>query len=255
MGILLYLFLIVVGLAFGSFVNCLVYRTNHNFSFWKGRSFCPQCKKLIAWFDNLPLLSFISLRGHCRHCRQKISLQYPLVELAGALLALLAGWQTGLQEPMALLFSLAIVFSFLAIFVSDILYYTIPDEAVIFGSLASLAYLFLTHSPLWLNHLAAGLLAAGFFFFLVRITREKGMGWGDVKLAGFLGLCLGPSKTIATVFLAFLTGALVGVILMVIGRKGMKDRLPFGPFLVVMGLLQFFWGQQTIAWYMEFIGF
>lgn len=198
-----------------------------------GRSFCPNCRKKIFWFDNIPLLSFVLLGGECRFCKKPINLRYFLVELTGGVLFVGIYFITVLKiiTFAEFVFLLAISGVLLSVFVSDFLYYTIPDEAVIFGTILSLLFLIL-HSPTLLpNYLAAATGAGLFFLFLVLITKKKGMGFGDVKLAGLMGLILGFPNVVWAIFGAFLSGAIVGVILLLSGRKKWKSQIAFGPFL------------------------
>ena len=206
-------FLFVLGLVVGSFLNVVIYRLNNGLSPLRGRSFCPRCKHQLAWGDNVPLLSFLLLRGKCRYCHSPISWQYPLVELATGILTVVV---------LHTSFNLLLTYALIAIFVSDLLYYTIPDEIV--WPMIGLSFLI---SP----NLLPGLGAAGFFLSLVLLTHSRGMGMGDVKLAGLMGLALGWPKISVAILLAFLTGATVGVILVLMGKKGLKSRIPFGPFL------------------------
>jgi len=236
MEILQIVFLFTVGVCFGSFVNCVVYRLNHNLSPLRGRSICPKCKHQLAWSDNIPLLSFALLKGKCRYCHSPISWQYPIVELTAGTLALLI---FNLQFPIyKLIFNLLIMYCLLAIFVSDLRYMTIPDKVVYPAIFLSLLYsLFFIRDSVFL---ISGLGTAGFFYFLVLVTKGRGMGLGDVKLAGLMGLILGWPKIAVALFLAFLTGAVVGVILILLGKKRFGEHIPFGPFLAGSTLITLF---------------
>lgn len=236
----------ILGLLLGSFLNCLVYRLNEardwrNFFF--GRSYCPKCKKNLRWFDNLPLFSFLFLKGRCRWCRSPISWQYPLVELTTGILSVIV-YYLSVGSIVNLIFNLIIVYALIGIFLSDLLYRTIPDQ-IVYSALA-IALLWLIVNQQWLSILS-GLGAALFFLLLVLLTRWQGMGLGDVKLAGLMGLILGFPKIIVALYLAFLTGALVGVILILTKRKRWKSEIPFGPFLVLATFIAFFWGEKI--WY------
>ncbi len=243
--------LFLVGLAFGSFLNCLVYRFNHGLSPIGGRSFCPRCKHQLSWQDNIPLLSFFLLHGRCRYCHSPISWQYPSLELATALVTPLTVYfsvRHGQSEPIVILFWLLISWGLLAIFASDFLYQTIPDEVVYSLVFFALLYLiFYQPSSFWL-HLLSSLVAAGFFWVLVVLTRGRGMGLGDVKLAGLMGLILGWPGIVIALYLAFLTGALVGVILVLMGKKRFGQHLPFGPFLATATWVTIFWQDSILAW-------
>lgn len=229
-----------MGLSVGSFLNCWVYRLNHGLSVVRGRSFCPRCRHKLSWLDNIPLLSFILLRGRCRHCRSSIASYYPLVELAAGLLTVLV-----ISYQLSVI-SLIVAYLLLAIFVSDWLYQTIPDQIVFPAVGLAIFYLILNTQYSILNTFLSGLAAAGFFWSLVVLTKGKGMGTGDVKLAALMGLLLGWPKIILAIALAFLTGAIMGVILVLKGKKTMASQIAFGPFLVVATFVGLFWGERII---------
>ena len=251
MVILQSIFLFVFGLCVGSFLNCVIYRLNHKLSPLWGRSFCPKCKHKLAWFDNIPLLSFVLLRGKCRYCRSPISWQYPIVELATGMLTLFVVYHILIYDILTLIFYLLITYALIAIFVSDLLYTTIPDKIVFPSLLISFIYLVLQSPNILISNILISLITAGFFYFLVLITRGRGMGIGDVKLVALMGLVLGWPKIVVALFLAFLTGALIGVILVIMGEKRLSSHIPFGPFLTAATLISLFWGGLIWQWYLE----
>ncbi|HUS60072.1 MAG TPA: prepilin peptidase [Nevskiaceae bacterium] len=241
---MIWLFIFIFGLCVGSFLNVVVYRLNHNLSPFRGRSVCPKCKHKLAWHDNIPLFSFILLRGKCRYCHSPISWQYPLVELAAGILTVVV-----YQLSVDLIFNLLITYVLIAIFVSDLRYMTIPDKVVYPAIFLSLVYsLFGLHDS---KFILSGLGAAGFFLILVLITRSRGMGVGDVKLAGLMGLLLGWPRIVVALFLAFLTGSVVGVILILLGKKRFGEHIPFGPFLAGGTWVALFWGWVIWQWYWQ----
>ncbi|MBI4999389.1 prepilin peptidase [Candidatus Gottesmanbacteria bacterium] len=235
MDLLTLIFIFTLGLCIGSFLNVLIYRLPRSLPI-TGRSFCPKCQKKISWHDNIPLLSFILLRGRCRHCHSPISWQYPLVELATGIFTIF-NFQFSIFNEFSifqLLFDLLIVYALIVIFFTDLRYEIIPDQIVYPAILISLIYNFLSYFPfteVFWGYLLTGFGAAGFFLFLYFLTRKKGMGLGDVKLAALMGLFLGFPKIIIALYLAFLTGAVIGVILVLIGKKKFGEQIPFGPFL------------------------
>ncbi|MCJ7804855.1 prepilin peptidase [Patescibacteria group bacterium] len=233
----------IFGLLLGSFLNCLVYRLNEakNWSqFFFGRSYCPKCKKKLAWFDNIPLLSFLFLKGKCRWCHSPISWRYPLVELATGILSVMVYYFSA-NSVANLIFNLIMIYALIGIFLSDLLYRTIPDQIVYPAIVIALLWLIVNNQ--WQSVLS-GLGAALFFLLLVLLTRWQGMGLGDVKLAGLMGLILGFPKIIVALYLAFLTGALVGVILVLTKRKRLKSEISFGPFLAISTFMALFWGEK-----------
>jgi len=240
-----WVFLFLLGLCVGSFLNCWVYRLNHGLSVMRGRSFCPKCRHQLAWRDNIPLLSFLFLRGRCRCCHSPIASYYPLVELAAGLLTILIS-QLSNYELLITGYYLLIAYALLAIFVSDWLYQTIPDQFVYPAIILTGFYLLITNYGLLITNLFSGLAAAGFFGALVWLTKGKGMGLGDVKLAGSMGLILGWPRIALAIILAFLTGAIVGVILVLLNKKTMRSQIAFGPFLIAATFISLFWGEKII---------
>jgi leader peptidase (prepilin peptidase)/N-methyltransferase len=243
----------ILGLCLGSFLNVLIYRLPHSLPI-TGRSFCPKCKKKISWQDNIPILSFIFLHGRCRFCHSPISIQYPLVELTTGIVTVfmvfhLRGVPQAQHHLGGVLSQLVVVYALIVIFVSDLRYQIIPDKIVYPATLLTLFYqpLHLRGVPQAQHHLGGvlltGLAAAGFFFFLFWITHGRGMGLGDVKLAALMGFFLGFPKIIVALYLAFLTGALVGVILVLIGKKRFGEHISFGPFLTGATIVSLFYGE------------
>lgn len=233
----------IFGVCIGSFLNVVVYRINNHGSPLRGRSFCPKCKHQLSWLDNIPLLSFILLKGKCRYCHSPISWQYPLVELCTAIVTLLVFFKISnisLSTQFSnynefsifnFLISLIISYCLIIIFVSDFLYYTVPAEPIIIAIIAAIIVI-IFFNGLDINFLYSALGAGLFFEFLHLITHKKGMGFGDVEIAFLTGFLLGWPGMLVSIMLAFLTGAVVGVILILAGRKKMSSRIAFGPFLV-----------------------
>ena len=254
------LIIFVLGLMVGSFLNCVIYRleTKQNFfagrprretSFLRGRSFCPHCKHTLSWGDLLPILSFLFLRGKCRYCRGKISWQYPLVELA-----------TGILFALCFLFHLPWIIYIIApflivIFVYDLKHYLIPDKviypAIGLAFIYNLLRLNLEAGRFGLDVFWSALGAAAFFGAVVLMSRGKWMGIGDIKLAFLIGLVLGWPQTLVALFLAFFLGAIIGIGLIISGKKKLSSEVPFGPFLVAGTFLALFCGQNIIDWYLN----
>ena len=270
MGIVFCLIVFLLGLVVGSFLNCVIYRL----ALPRGRSFCPYCKHPLSWQDLIPVLSFFILRGKCRYCGKKISWQYPLVEIATALLFLLI-FNSQLTENSSLLayrelfsvlsfqdllticFLLLISCFLLIIFVYDLRHFVIPDKIIYPAIGIALIYnfyqLLTTHYPLStvLNNLYAAFGAAVFFLAIVLVSRGKWMGLGDVKLAFLMGLFLGFPNILIALFFAFLIGAIIGVGLILAKRKTLKSEVPFGPFLVTGTFIALFWGERIAQWYLD----
>lgn len=249
----------ILGLCVGSFLNVLIDRIPRNESIL-GTSYCENCKKRLSWHDLIPLFSFALLGGKCRYCRKKISLYYPLVELiTGALFVsvFFSIYQLPITnyQLLSIIYHLFIVSSLIAIFFTDLKYGIIPDKIVYTAILVSFIYLILNPSSL-ISALLAAFGAMLFFLFIIALTRGKGMGFGDVKLAFLMGLFLGFPKIVIALYLAFLTGAVAGVILILWGKKKLRgSTIPFGPFLVLATLITFFWGSFILNLLEKFIPF
>ena len=249
------------GLAIGSFLNVVIYRLRFGGSPMKGRSKCRKCKKQIAWFDNIPLFSFLMLGGKCRKCKVKIAIDYPLVELLVGLQFVWIYWLLKVNfnffhswegfYSLALLIYWLILFSgSLAIAVYDLKHMIIPDE--ILWPLTVIAFLRLFVSHQW-QVIPVAFLSMGFILSLWLMTRKKGMGFGDVKLAFLMGLVLGYPRIMVAFMIAFLTGAAVGIILLITKQKAMKSKIAFGPFLLLGMLAAKLWGYQIWQWYFGFL--
>ncbi|MDO8669062.1 MAG: prepilin peptidase [Candidatus Buchananbacteria bacterium] len=236
------IFIFIFGLAAGSFLNCVVYRLERGESFLGGRSYCPHCRHKLGFFDLIPVLSFFWLRGLCRYCKEKISIQYPLIEIATGLLFLLIFTIFNWQDSI---FYFLISIFLVIIFVYDLKHYIIPDK-VIYPAIAIAGIFNLLKSDFLLSAFGA----AGFFLAIVLVSRGKWMGVGDIKLAFLMGLVLGWPNILAALFLAFLIGAIIGLGLIIWGKKTIKSEVPFGPFLVLGTFIALFWGRELINWYL-----
>jgi leader peptidase (prepilin peptidase) / N-methyltransferase len=238
----------VVGAIFGSFLNVVAYRLPRGESLSRPRSRCPQCQTTIRAYDNVPVLSWLALRGRCRSCRAPISARYPLVEAMTSLLCALVVIAKGPDEDALL--GLALVLLLVPITLIDLDHRIIPNKLTLIGAVVAPALLALTAPDAIPEHLIAGA-AAGGFFLLAALAYPRGMGMGDVKLAAVLGLFLGRAVAPA-VFIALVAGTLVGAA--VIARKGAqegrKTAVPFGPFLALGGVVALFAGDAMVDWYL-----
>ncbi len=242
------LFIFFIGLAVGSFLNVILYRTRENQGFLAGHSFCPSCKKQISWYDNIPLLSFIFLAGRCRHCGKRISLQYPLVELAVGLIFLGLYLKFGLDLKFL---SLALFCCFLVlIFVYDFKYYLILDRFTIPPMVIALLInpiLGVSLQDLFLGFL----LGAGFFVAQYVLSSGRWIGSGDIRLGALMGSMLGGKMLLVALFLAYITGAVVAIFLLIAKRKKLSSKIPFGTFLSAATMIAFFYGPEILDWYMN----
>ncbi len=250
------LFVFIFGLIVGSFLNCVIYRFEIKESFLKGRSYCPKCKHQLNWYDLIPVFSYILLFGKCRYCKKPISLQYPLIELATGLLFLAV---FNPEHMVKTCYLLLITCFLIIIFVYDLKHYIIPDKIVFPAIGVVLIYnLFLLFAgdyslSQFLNMIYAGFWPAFFFFSLFIISQGKWLGFGDVKLAFFMGIFLGFPKILAALFLAFFIGGIIGIGLIIARVKKIKSEIPFGPFLITGTYLAIFWGQGLFNWYLNLL--
>lgn len=229
------IYILVIGASLGSFINCMALRLPLGQSLL-GRSQCPNCRHKLAATDLVPLLSFFWLRGRCRYCRAPISLLYPAIELTTAFLVLLfvqrLNYYLNLQS-VAILTSILVL---IAITVSDLFYQQIPDEFLVF--FMSLG--FLLHSPLLISYLGGAILMTFLFWLINHFSYGTAMGFADVKYIFVIGLLLPLPYLLLAVYLAFLTGGITSVILILTRYKKMKSQIAFGPFLSI-GVLTSLW--------------
>jgi leader peptidase (prepilin peptidase) / N-methyltransferase len=239
----------VFGVLLGSFLNVVAYRLPRGESLSHPRSRCPGCETPIRPYDNVPILSWLLLRGRCRSCGIPISARYPLVEAAtGALCALVVIAEGADQDA---LLGLALVLLLVPVALIDLDHRIIPNKLMLVGAVVAPAILLATAPDDLLEHALAAL-AAGGFFLLAALAYPRGMGMGDVKLAAVLGLFLGRAVGPA-IFLALVTGTLVGaaVIARKGAREGRKTAVPFGPFLALGGVVALFAGDAMVDWYLD----
>ena len=259
MTALLLIFLGLLGLVIGSFLNVVIWRVPRGESVVSPPSACPRCEIQISPRDNIPVLSWLLLRGRCRHCGQPISVQYPLVEAGTALLFVSTGLAIGLDWSLpAWLYLAAIAVALTGI---DIAHHRLPNSIVLpsYPVVAALFLLPAITDGAWDSYLRAilGGLALFAFYFLLAIVYPAGMGGGDVKLAGILGAYLGWlgwGPLVVGAFGGFLVGAVFGLALIVLSKAGRKTKVPFGPFMFIGTYLGLFFGQLIADWYVGVLG-
>ena len=243
---------IILGAMVGSFLNVCIYRLPKEESIIWPRSYCPICKKMIRFYDNIPLISYLLLRGRCRYCKGPISLQYPLVEGITALSSLFLIIKFG--PSLSYLFYFAFVAALIAITVIDLYHQIIPDgislPGIGVGLLASLVIPQIT----FFNSLMGILLGGGSLFLVATlyewIFKREGMGGGDVKLLAMIGAFLGWKAVILTILLSSLIGSITGILIMILRGKDFKYAIPFGPFLSLGAVIALFYGENLIRWYL-----
>ena len=239
-----------VGLAFGSFATVVAHRIPRGESFVTGRSRCPHCGELIAAYDNVPVLSWVMLRGRCRACHEPISARYPLTELAMAVLFAATVLILGTDDVGQLALGLAFCATLVIITLTDVERRVIPNAVLLVSSLVAVAIVLAT-DPTSLGTRAIAAAAAGGFLFLVALAYPRGMGMGDVKLVAVMGLYLGRSVAPA-LLIGFAVGAVFG--LAMIARRGAsarKQAVPFGPCLALGAVVALWWGNGIVNWYVD----
>lgn len=255
-----YIIAIVLGMAIGSLLNVVILRFEDLKTIINTRSHCPHCKRVLSWYELVPFFSYVALWGKCRTCKKTISIQYPLVEVGTGIIFALFYWKFGLS--WALIPYLLLSSIFIVVLVYDILHYLIADILVwitigIWIVWALVNSFVISHSDFGflLHSLYGGLILGGFLALLVIISREKWMGAGDIKLGFVLGMICGWPGVLVGGFAAFTLGSIVGLILIALKEKKMRDQVPFAPFLISGMFIAVFLGEKLIKMYLGGIGF
>jgi len=254
----LYVLAGVIGAILGSFANVCIWRMPRGESVVWPPSHCPSCGRRLSWWENVPILSYPALRARCRTCRARISMRYPIVELAMTLLSLLAWWY--FNEPLRFLVYLCLFILPMVIVTGvDLYHYIIPDSITLPGiGVGLIVHLVLgTGGRTWLwtaIDSVAGILIGGGVLYLVALAYEKlrkqeGLGGGDVKLIAMMGAFFGWKAALLILLMASFLGSIVGLLVISILRKDLKYAIPFGPFLAAAGVLNLFAGARIISWY------
>lgn len=238
------------GCIFGSFFNVVGLRVPKNISFSTDRSYCPKCNEQLQWFELIPVLSYIIQKGKCRTCKTNISPIYPIIELFTGILFAFSFVKIGFT--VELITSLLLISMLMIIFVSDITYMLIPNKILLF--FLPFFVVLKTISPLepWYNSIIGAAVGFGLIAIIILVSKG-GMGAGDMKLFGVLGIVLGLGNVLLTFFLASLLGAIVGGVLMYVKKIGKKQPIPFGPYIVVAAIFSNFYGSKIIHFYLSFM--
>ena len=242
------------GLCIGSFLNVVIYRLPLGQSLATPPSRCRKCGYSLRWFDNIPVVSWLILRGRCRKCGIAVSWQYPVVELVTGVLFVLVVWLT---PPGPLLASrLLLVCILIVLFGIDLEHQILPNSITLPGIAVGL--ILSTIAPPGIKDAAIGALVGGGILYAIAWgyylwRREEGMGMGDVKMLAMLGAFLGWKAVLVTVILASFAGAFIGLAMMAFQRGDMKYALPFGTFLAIGAVVAMFAGEPLIAWYAGFL--
>jgi len=244
-------FVLILGIVIGSFLNVCIFRIPEEISIARGFSFCPNCKNRIQPYDLIPVISYLFLRGSCRYCKKHISIQYPLVELLTGLLFVLVFYQFGLTPLgglVAILVSVLIIITFI-----DLKHQIIPDELVIIIFVCGIISIFLSDKSPW-EHII-GFFTVSVILLVIAFLSKGGMGGGDIKLMAAAGLFLGWKLILLSLLIASVAGSMVSIILLVSKKVDRKSMVPFGPFLSIGILTSALYGDYIIWWYLSTIVF
>ena len=241
-----YVIAFVLGSIAASFANVCIHRLPLRQSVVYPASRCTSCQHPLRPWHNLPIVSFAALRGRCAFCQEPISWRYPLVESLGGLLYLVGYHQLGLSVhafAYALLVTALLIVAFI-----DLAHLIIPDAVTLPGIVAGAAIALLPSSIGFANAVAGACLGGGIFF-LIALAYPAGMGGGDVKLIAMIGAFVGWQAVLVAIILSAFCGALIGLTLILLGLRGRRDPVPFGPFLAIGGITAMLWGEALLAWY------
>ncbi|WP_341877404.1 prepilin peptidase [Defluviitalea saccharophila] len=247
--------IIIFGTIIGSFLNVCVFRIPHKQSIAFPASHCFHCHHTLGVLDLIPLLSFIFLKGKCRYCGEKISIQYPIIELTNGIIYLFLFLKFGLGYS----FIFYALFSSLLLVIAMIDFKTgiIPNKLIIFGIILGSIYLMMNwiinRSFLIIKDGILGFLAGALIILVIILISRGGMGAGDMKLMGVIGLFLGLKGVVLSLFLGILVGGIIGAVLLMTKIKDRKSAIPFGPFLALGTFVSLYWGEQIINWYLSLL--
>jgi len=246
-------FIILFGLAWGSFLNVLIYRLPLGMSIIKPPSSCPRCRQRIKFYDNIPLISFLVLRGRCRYCRERISFTYPLVEflIPSSFILLYAHHSLSFFFFASCLFSSAlVVLAFI-----DYGHQVLPDEITLPGLALAVIYSFFRKDLNLTQALVGAVAGAGFLLLIYAayylLRKKEGLGMGDVTLMLMIGAYLGWKQAFLTLIIASFAGAIVGAFFIIFRKKSFQYSLPFGTFLAPSAFVSLLWGKELITAYLE----
>jgi leader peptidase (prepilin peptidase) / N-methyltransferase len=243
----------LLGLMLGSFMNVCIYRLPRGLSPVRPRSGCPSCGHMLAWYENLPVISYLVLRGRCRACRTPISLMYPIIEfLTGAVFLAAYVWY---GPGPVLLVRLVFAWAMIALFVIDLQHQILPNVITIPGIIVGVLANVLA-GPGWVASLIGAAVGAGSLFAIAeiyyRVRHEEGLGMGDVKMLGMIGAFLGWKLVLVTLVISSFLGSIVGVVVLIAKKESLKYALPYGTFLAIAAIIAAVGGDGILDWYLGY---
>lgn len=254
-GQFIYLIIFFLGLSLGSFLNSWIWRTRENIKIINGRSMCPHCRRQLSWYENIPVLSYLFLWGKCRTCKKPIPKHFIFVEIGAALIFVLVAWKnlnSAAVVPALFFRDITFVVLLIVIFIYDYLYQEILPGVVWVGALSGLFFnLYLGYSLI--SMLVSLLIAGGFFWLQYVVSKGRWIGGGDVRMGVMMGIWLGWPQVVVALFLAYVMGSIVSLLLMALGKKQLTSVIPFGTYLALGTFVVLLWGQQILGWYMKLL--
>ena len=251
-----YLMAFIFGTIVGSFLNVCIYRIPVGESVIYPFSHCPKCGEKIKWYDNIPIISYLILRGKCRNCGEKISVQYPLIELLTGILTAGVIWKYGIS--LVSLYFLILACVLIVVSMIDIKTMLVPVKLCYSAMVAGILLSPFISISSFKDSILGASFGAGIILFIIEtyyiFTGKEGMGYGDANIMALIGAFLGWEKVLLTIFFASLIGSVVGVALMVLKGKNTKFALPFGPFLSAGAYITILFGNEIINWYLGKLG-
>ena len=267
---LIFLSIFILGAAIGSFLNVLIGRLPKGEKI-TGRSHCDHCRKKLRWYDLIPILSFFILDRKCRYCHKKLSWQYPIVEIiTGISFVLITNYQIPITRQFSNIRSLGnwslfgywllvigLLSSFIVIFFSDLNYHLISDYVLITLFIFSFFYKLFNNVTIqqFSNFFLSGLIVALPIFLIYYFSKERAMGLGDVYLSTIIGFLLGWKRGYLALYIAVITGAIFGLVLIVLKKKKLQSKIAFGPFIVIGTIVMLFWGEKIMEIIKKIYGF
>jgi leader peptidase (prepilin peptidase)/N-methyltransferase len=244
----------IFGAIIGSFLNVCIYRLPRKESIITPGSHCLNCNSKIKWYDNIPILSYIILKGKCRNCKAKISLRYPLVEILTSLSFMFLVYRYGITLTtidIILFITLLIVITFI-----DFAHQIILDKVILFGMLLGFILGILNNQNI--ISMLLGSILGGTILYVIAIFgnllfKKESMGGGDIKFSAMLGIFLGWKLMLLTIFLGFIFASIIGIVFIYLSKAKMDNKIPFGPFLSLASVVSLFLGEDIINWYLNLI--
>lgn len=243
----------IFGLLIGSFLNVCIYRIPRNESISYPPSHCTSCGSRIKWYDLVPVISYIFLKGRCRNCKEKISIRYPVIELTGGIIFLMLYIKYGLSFELvkfAVMASILIVIALIDFDTEDV-YLKTTLTGIISGLIFAISGNYLNVTGNFLNYIYGGAVSGGLIAIIILLTH--GMGWGDVEICTMCGLFLGFKMSLVMLFFAFVIGGVTGVFLILMHIKKRRDYIPFGPFIALSAVFTALYGGNILLWYMSLL--